>query len=628
MADHNLELRRQIDELIAQGSAQSAALRLNELWRNECGPATAAFVVSRYEKLRESLPHPQFRVAILRSFTIEPIIPLLRAEAFSHGLDITVHIGDFNAYAQEILDLEGSLYRFRPDCVVLAVRTAEIAPELWRDSADLSAEQTRDVIRRAVSSFQNWIAAFRKSSQAALVVHDLELPVSPSAGILDAQLVSGQAFAIQEINRELGSLARSSRAVYILDYDSLVARYGRLAWQDERKWHTSRLPISASHLVHLAREWLCFIAPMAGKVAKVLAVDLDNTLWGGVIGEDGINGIHLGAEYPGAVYQALQRALIDLTRRGILLAICSKNNPEDAKEALEKHPGMLLRPEHFSAMRISWNDKAQGLREIAAELNVGIDSVAFLDDNPAEREQIRASLPEVIVIELPQDAFKYAAAVREHPALQRLALSSEDLQRTQAYAEQRERAKAEQSFQSKEDFFRFLEQEAWIEPVSPQTLARVAQLTQKTNQFNVTTRRYGEAEIAALAGQPNSQVLSIRVRDRFGDHGLVGVAITRDDGDNCEIDTFLLSCRVIGRSVESALLAHLAESAKSRGRTRLTGWFLPTKKNAPAKDFYAQHGFVLAKNNGTGSFWTFDLARSSIVAPDRIKLSVAKGERE
>jgi FkbH-like protein len=380
--------------------------------------------------------------------------------------------------------------------------------------------------------------------------------------------------------------------------------------------------------VHLSREWLRYIAPITGKIAKVLAVDLDNTLWGGVIGEDGINGIQLGAEYPGAVYQAVQRALLDLTRRGILLAICSKNNPEDAKQALEKHPGMLLRAEHFSATRISWNDKAQGLREIAAELNVGIDSVAFLDDNPVEREQIRASLPEVIVIELPKDAFNYAAAIRDHPAFQRVALSSEDLQRTQAYTEQRERAKAEQSFQSKEDFFRFLEQEACIEPVSSQTLARVAQLTQKTNQFNVTTRRYGEAEIAALAGQPNAQVLSIRVRDRFGDHGLVGVAITRDDGDSCDIDTFLLSCRVIGRSVESALLAHLAESAKSRGRTRLTGWFLPTKKNAPAKDFYSQHGFALAKNNGTGSLWTFDLAQNTIAAPKWIKLSIVRGERE
>jgi FkbH-like protein len=350
-------------------------------------------------------------------------------------------------------------------------------------------------------------------------------------------------------------------------------------------------------------------------------VDLDNTLWGGVIGEDGITGIQLGAEHPGAAYQALQRVMLDLSRRGVLLAICSKNNPEDAIEVLEKHPGMLLRPKHFACIRINWADKAQNLHEIAAELNIGIDSLALFDDNPVEREQVRAALPEVSVIDMPQDPLAYAATLRDFPGFERLALSAEDQQRTKMYAAQQQRTHAEQTFQSKEDFYRYLEQEAEVAPVGPATLARIAQLTQKTNQFNLTTRRYSEQKITELAADPNWRVLSIRVRDRFGDHGLVGVAITRDEGNACEIDTFLLSCRVIGRDVETALLAHLSQLAVDRGRLRLCGWFLPTAKNAPAREFYARHGFELQQNDAKGSLWAFDLQKTKIACPEWIKLT-------
>ena len=341
-----------------------------------------------------------------------------------------------------------------------------------------------------------------------------------------------------------------------------------------------------------------------------------------------MTGIKLGSEYPGAAYQALQRAMLDLSRRGILLAICSKNNLDDAMEALENHPGMLLRPKHFAAMRISWNDKVQGLREIASELNVGIDSLAFLDDNPFEREQIHAGLLEVTVIDLPDDPHQYASTLHDNPVFERLHRSAEDEQRTVFYAEQRERAQAEQNFQSKEDFYRFLEQEAEIAPVMPATLARISQLTQKTNQFNVTTRRYAEQQIADLADRPGWQVLSIRVGDRFGDHGLVGVAITHDEGEVCEIDSFLLSCRVIGRSVESALLSHLAQGAATRGCKRLAGWFLPTKKNAPAREFYRQHGFELAKRNGDGALWSLDLTQHKIASPEWVKVKATKGGKD
>ncbi len=619
-------LRAQVDELIARGSYDLAARRLAELWRRDAASATASFVTSRLDELRDKLALVKFKLAILRSFTVEPIVPLLRSEAFVYGIDLEVHVGDFNTYVQDMLDGQGSLYRFAPNAVVLAVRTDEAAPELWRDFADLAPEAAERSVRGVVHSYEQWIGAFRQHSQAALIVHSLERPPLPSLGVLDSQSETGQSGLIRQINRELRRIAAEFHGVYVLDYDALVTRHGSEHWHDERKWLTARLPIAAGYLLPMAREWMRFIVPLSGRTAKVLVVDLDNTLWGGVIGEDGMGGIQVGAEYPGAAFQALQRALLDLSRKGILLAVCSKNNLDDAMEALEKHPGMLMRAQHFAALRINWTDKAQNLREIAQELNVGIDALAFLDDNPFEREQVRAALPEVTVIDLPKNPMEYASTVRNCAAFERLTLSSEDLQRTEMYAAQKRLAEAERSFQSKEDFFRFLEQEAELEPVSELTLARVAQLTQKTNQFNLTTRRYSEAQIAAMAKQADWHISSIRVRDRFGDHGLVGVAIAHDEGEQCEVDTFLLSCRVIGRTVETALLAQLAENAAQRGRKRLVGWFLPTKKNAPARDFYQQHGFERKQTNATGTLWTLDLEHSTLRCPDWIKLKVTENK--
>jgi FkbH-like protein len=615
-------LRAEVDGLIARGAFDLARRRLAELWRRDPASGTASFVTSRLDELGDKLALTKFKLAILRSFTVEPIVPLLRAEAFAYGIDLEVHVGDFNTYVQDMLDSQSTLYRFAPNAVVLAVRADQAAPELWRDFADLAPDLAQQAAERVVRGYEQWIGAFRKHSQAALIIHSLERPSAPSLGVLDDQSESGQSGVIRQINRELRRIAEGFHGVHSLDYDALVARYGSEHWHDERKWLMARLPIAANHLLHMAREWMRFIVPLSGRTAKVLVVDLDNTLWGGVIGEDGMAGIKVGSEYPGAAYQALQRALLDLSRKGILLAVCSKNNLDDAMEALEKHPGMLVRPKHFAAMRINWTDKAQNLREIAQELNVGIDSLAFLDDNPFEREQVRAAFPEVTVIDLGRNPLEYASAVRNCAAFERLTLSSEDQQRTEMYAAQKQRAGAEQNFQSKEDFFRFLEQEAELEPVSDLTLARIAQLTQKTNQFNLTTRRYTEPQIAELAKEPEWHIFSIRVRDRFGDHGLVGVAIAHDEGEQCEVDTFLLSCRVIGRTVETALLAHLAESAAQRGRKRLVGWFLPTKKNAPARDFYPQHGFERQEANGTGSLWTLDLDRSTLRCPDWIKLKV------
>jgi FkbH-like protein len=600
---------------------------LNELLAVEgLSNATAAFTGGRYEKLRSHISLVPYKVAILRSFTVEPVVPILRVAGFGNGLDLTVHVGEFNVYAQEILNEASALYGFDPQTVILAVDTRSLAPDLWSEYADLTSRDAESVVARVSQQFTDWVQAFRRYSKAHLIVHELEAPAFPAMGVSDGQgdgqgdgpSAAGQRQRIAEINGRLRTLARETRGVYTLDYQGLVSRHGSDNWNDERKWRSVRLPIAAPHLPDLAREWLRYLQPLSGRVAKVAVLDLDNTLWGGVVGEDGLAGVRLGSEHPGAAYQVFQRALLDLARRGILLAVASKNNPADAMEVLEKHDGMLLRPKHFAAMRINWNDKATSLREIAAELNVGMDSLAFLDDNPVERQRVRGELPEVMVVDLPEDPWQYATTVRACPFFERLSLSEEDRHRSEYYAAEKQRVALEASSSTREDFLGSLEQVAEIAPVNAVTLARVAQLTQKTNQFNVTTRRYSEQQISAMADDPTCQVLSIRVKDRYCDNGLVGVAVTRDTGAVCTIDTFLLSCRVIGRGVEAAFLAHLAEQAHLRGKVRLEGWFLPTKKNAPAREFYSAHGFEQIREEPQGTLWALDLETKGAAWPEWI----------
>jgi FkbH-like protein len=612
------DLENEIRRLVQAGSAVQARACLTGFWRKDAGLAAAGFVISMFDQLRTELPLAKARLAILRSCTLEPLVPLLRAEGFLGGIDISVYLGEFNTYAQEILEPASPLYAYKPDAVILAVQTRDVVPELWCDFTDFRSEDLERIQAEAIERFREWVEAFRKFSNASLILHTLELPAWPRQGLLDTQTESSQLEAIRHINSSLAKLARETKNVYILDYDNLVARHGRLAWTDEQKWLTVRLPMAAQNMLPLVKEWLRFLHPLSGKIAKVLVLDLDNTLWGGTVGEDGMDGIKLGIEHPGAAYQALQRVLLDLYHRGILLAVCSKNNSEDAVTVLRDHPGMILRPEHFAAMRINWQPKPQNLREIANELNFGLDAVAFLDDDPIERQRVIQEIPELWVIDPGNTPTDLARVVRETPLFERLSLTDDDLHRGEFYAAQRQRRDFQQTCSSPENFYYSLQQEVNIAPVNRMTLARVAQLTQKTNQFNLTTRRYTEQQIQEMSERPGWQVLSMRARDRFADNGQVSVVITHDDQEVLEIDTFLLSCRVIGRGIETAFLAYLVQQARARGLRFVRAECIFTKKNTPARDFYQRHGFQCLEKNAGRSLWLLDLKYADVVCPEWI----------
>lgn len=604
--------------------ARHAANLLTAFWRSN--PSSAAWVANRFQELAPALSAPTCEVLVLRSFTLEPVAPLAQACAAEWGVNLRLRFGEFNAWTQEMLDPGSLAYRDpTPDVILVAVQTRDVSPALWFEAGAMSADDLAAEADLAAESILGPLRTLRQRSKAHIIVHGLEKPVLPAVGVLESTggLQLTQSGAIERANARLREAAHEMAGVYVLDIDALVARHGRDRWYDEDKFLTVRLPMAADALMPLAREWMRYVLPAIGRQAKCLVLDLDNTLWGGIVGEDGPAGIKLGVEHPGAHYVAIQRASLDLYNRGILLALCSKNNPDDAMEIIRGHAHMALRPEHFAAVRVNWTDKAQNLREIARELNIGIDSLVFLDDNPVEREMVRSLAPEVTVLEpassRPRDMLE---SIRRCPLFERLSLSSDDRKRGQMYAQQRQRAELESSASSIEDYLRSLEMRADIGVLDPSSdtalVERVAQLTQKTNQLNMTTKRYGVQDIRAMAEDPAWRVYWIGVQDRFGDNGIVGVMIVNTSGAGWDIDTFLMSCRVIGRTVETCMLATLAEHAVRAGATSLNGWFLPTRKNPPAEAIYRDHGFAAIRETADGILWSIDLPSETLRHPEWI----------
>ena len=585
------QLRAEVRQALDRGDQAGALGAARELWAAAPGPASASLV-------RATLPEaaPKLRVRVLRSCTVEPLVPLLRAEAAIYCVDLHVSLGPFNAWAQELLQPDSETYAADPEVIVLALTTRELSRPLWDGFAALDEGEIDAEVERVSAQLAQVVAAARSHCNAHLLLHTLDAPTHPANGVLDAQR-EGQRVALQRVAASLRALAREYENTWIADYGAAMADPGL---RDERRYRSTRTPWSNAGALQVAKLWARHLLPLSGRLGKVLVLDLDNTLWGGVVGEDGVDGLALDDEHPGAAFRLTQQAALDMRRRGILLAVCSKNNLEDAKAVFEEHPGMLLSFEDLAAHRINWDDKASNLRAIAQELNVGVDSLVFVDDNRVERRWVRANLPEVTVIELPADPYGFAAAIRTCPLLDRVAVTAEDERRPQMYVAQRKRAELQAESASVEAFLTSLQMVLELETVNPRNLARAAQLTQRTNQLNVTTIRRSEAELASIVADPASCAFVGRLKDRFGDNGIIALVIAKTAGETLEVDTLLMSCRVIGRGVEAALLATLGRVAVHRGLARVFGRYVPTPRNRPAADLFARHGFACIGEGGDG----------------------------
>ena len=585
------DCKEAITTAIAEQDFYAVELWLRRAWNTEPSAALAAWTMRNLRPIADEYCLANTKVAFLRSFTLEPSAQLLTANAYVERLNIDPFIGQFNTYAQDLLIPNSAFYQHEPDITVLAVLTRSIAPELWDGFSSLAGSESEEVIDRVCQEYATLFDHFQECGSGYFIVHSLETPPVLSRGIGDSGRSNGQLECVERINQFLREETIRRPGFCVFDADGLVHQFGASRWHDEQRWQSVRLPMVSDAIPLLSQQWLRYIAALTMPPKKVLVVDLDNTLWNGIVGEDGFENIGLGDSGAGWPHRKLQQALRDLSARGVLLAICSKNNHEDAWKVVQEHPDMLLRPEHFAAVRINWQDKSINLKEIANELNVGIDSLCFLDDNPREQHQVRCSVPEVRVLDVGEDANTYSTAVRNVIGFERIWLNEEDQNRGEMYAKQRSRRELQASSDDLESYLRSLNTVIKRAEMETSTIDRVTQLTQKTNQFNLTTKRYSNSQIDEFTKSTESQVLAYRVSDRFGDSGIVGVAILRFHDSRCDIDSLLLSCRVIGRGIETAILADVVDSARLRHCDTVLGHYVPTDKNAPCADCYENHGF-------------------------------------
>ena len=542
----------------------------------------------------------QARLAVLCTYDPAELAESVRLACLAFGIDAELYVAPYGQVEQELLTPDGPLAAFAPTHVLLAPSAADLA----------FAELTQDPAAAVADALARWRGLWklaRDTHGVRVLQHGFVVPDHSALGHLSARLASSRVAMVRELNHRLGEAAGD--AVLLIDAERLAARIGKRSWTDRRLWYAARQPVSAAGLALLARDTAAVLAGDLGLSARCLVVDLDNTLWGGVIGEDGLDGIALGQGPDGEAYLAVQEHLRELHARGVVLAVASKNDAATARLPFERHPAMRLSLEDFAVFVADWRRKPEQIAEIAQTLGLGLGSIVFADDNPAECAEVGGALPEVSVIWLDGPPSELAARLASSARFEVPALSDEDRKRQRSYAARGQAAALQASAASLEDFWRSLQMRARVVPVTDATLDRAAQLTQKTNQFNLTLRRRTREELARLTGEDGVVCLTLELSDRFADHGLIGLGLittAAGDGVVATIDTLLLSCRVIGRTAESHLLAHLGRAALTLGATRLRGVYVPGPRNALVADLYPRLGFAAVP--GIEPAWEYELS--------------------
>jgi FkbH-like protein len=573
-----------------------------------------ASAIERVRGEADSLaPLASFRLGLASNGTSELVRDALIATAPRHGLSIECVTAGYDQALQDSLRPDSPLNRAKPEAVLIALD--------WRGLPLSSTPGNGAAAKAAIDASLDSIDAIRDSARRntgkACVVQNLAAPPEAVFGSLDRRLEGTLRFLIDEFNAGLLQRLRGSADI-LFDVAGLAETVGLADWHSPREWNLAKLPFDQSFLPLYADHVCRILAALRGLSRRCLVLDLDNTLWGGVIGDDGMNGIRIAQGDPvGEAYLNFQRYVIQLRQRGIVLAVSSKNEDEVARLPFLRHPDMLLREEDFAVFQANWNDKAANIQAIADTLALGLESLVFVDDNPFERNRVREALPGVAVPEMPEDPALYARTLSAAGYFEAVTFSEEDRKRGSYYAGNAQRATLERQAGDVNAYLASLEMEIDFRPFDQTSRARIAQLINKSNQFNLTTRRYTEAEVAAFEADPDVFTLQIRLRDKLGDNGMISVVICRrTETVVWEIDTWLMSCRVLGRRVEEAVLLELLDQAKRQGIVKLLGVYRPTDRNRLVEEHYARLGFTLAGKGADGSTaWELDVASANPAPP-------------
>jgi len=573
-----------------------------------------AYFLNEAKSIKPENFEKKLRVAILGSFTLNGFEETIRVKCHQKKIECRTYVGDYNQYNQDILKKDSKFYEFNPELTFLILDVRHVLGELFFLPYSISASEREELVKTKVKEITNLIKTIIKNSNSRVILTDLQIPTYSPYGINEQNEDFGVKQIVREINMKIKHENKNELLLSILDFNEFIQKYGEENVFSYKQFFSGDMKISIEYIPKFIDELMRFVNAVMGITKKCIVLDLDNTLWGGVVGEDGFNNIKLGDDPIGRSFVEFQKRLLALNQRGIILAVNSKNNFDDAMKVIKEHPNMILREDNFGCMKINWNDKVTNLHEISRELNIGLDSFVFFDDDPINREFVKNQLDQVFVVDLPSDSAKFARALTEMNMFESLKITEEDTKRKDMYLGQRKRVEFENKIG---DFNKFLKQmniQVLIKKADSFSIPRISQLTLKTNQFNLTTKRYQQDQISSFSDDKNKIVESAQVSDKFGDNGITGVYIVEKKDTEWIIDTFLLSCRIIGRGVEDVMLSQLIERARKENVKKIKGKFIPTAKNKPAENFYKEFGF-----EKEGDFWIFD-TEQTIKKPEHIKM--------
>lgn len=543
---------------------------------------------------------PEVAVGISANVTLDLLGLFIRREALLAGIRAKIVSGGYDDPLGDVEHFQSAgvermllLHLFDNLLPAFEAQLETLEPDVVNAKEAELRGRLRLVLERAAPLKSVWIALFHRRGESSL---------PGGGGKLDD--------TIERFNQMLREEAAAHPNVQLIDVGAIVNALGSRNAYDDRFYFRSKAPYSAAFLAELGRRLSLLSRGFGTWFYKALALDCDNTLWGGIVGEDLLEGIKLDPfDYPGNIFWRVQQILSGLEQNGLLLCLCTKNNPADVEEVFRKHPNMVLREDQIVAKRVNWNDKVSHLVELSQELNIGLDSMIFLDDNPVEAEAVRSRLPMVHTVEVPSALPDYPAVVEGIAQLYLAGgISAESRSKTDQYRQRAAVAREKASFGSHEEYLASLDLAALVRVDAAADAGRVNELSLKSNQFNLTTRRYQEAEVRALMAGRDTEVLSITVSNKFGNAGLTGVMVLRYEGQVARIENFLMSCRVLGQGVEFSIWGLVAERATARGCTRLEAEYLPTAKNGQAADFYDRVGFTLTSDDARGRRYAADLA--------------------
>ena len=582
-------------------------------WPTFVALAKSALDLAQTERLRrvvakifqteppDGLAAPVVRLALLGSCTLNHLVPSIQVAAMRRNMWVEVFLGDYGQYRADLAHSE-ELRAFAPQSILLSLDARHLV-------ASLMAAGAQHGVERALGSVTD-VWDFARSLGAQIIQQDAIPVFPPLLGGNEHRLGWSPRTLVRRFNELLP--AEADRAgVDVLSLARSIEHDGIAQWYDPGLWHRSKQEVHPGAAPVYGDLVARSLMARAGRSAKCMVLDLDNTLWGGVVGDDGLHGIVLGQGNPvGEAHLALQKYASDLSRRGIILAVCSKNDEHNALEPFDKLAEMILKRGDIACFVANWQDKPANLRHIAQTLNIGLDSLVFVDDNPFERNIVRRELPMVEIPELGEDPSYYVQTIADGGYFESVGVTADDEARGAQYQANAEREAVRASSTDLNAYLQSLDMKLWYRPIDKISLARVTQLINKSNQFNLTTRRYSEAEVEELIDNPAAISLQLRLVDSFGDNGMISVVICRPGDDGCaEIDTWLMSCRVLGRGVEAAALNLLVAQARTDGVRRLIGRYLPTAKNKMVADHYAKLGFTEVDRGDDGrSVWSLDLS--------------------